>query len=92
MKFEGQFEGSEVSTRPARADVTYDVWVNSEEGEFGAQIVNLSAMGFRLRSEAEFSAGSRVTLKVAKLPPVGAVIRWVRGDECGGAFLESVIL
>jgi hypothetical protein len=33
-----------------------------------------------------------VTLKVAKLPPVGAVIRWVRGDECGGAFLESVIL
>jgi PilZ domain-containing protein len=91
MKFEGQFEGTEVSTRPVRTDVTYDVFVSSESGEFEAQIVNLSAMGFRLRSRGEFKVG-RVSLKVAKLPPVDAVIRWVRGDECGGAFVDPVIL
>ena len=52
MKFEGQLQGHEVSARPARTDVTYDVWVSCDAGEFEAQIVNLSAMGFRLRCEA----------------------------------------
>lgn len=92
MKFEGQLQGHEVSTRPARTDVTYDVWVSCDAGEFEAQIVNLSAMGFRLRCEAAVEVGWNVSLKVAKLPPVKAVICWARGDECGGAFVEPVIL
>jgi hypothetical protein len=92
MKFEGQFEGSEISGRPARTDVTYDVLVSCDTGDFEAQIVNLSAMGFRLRCEAELKVGWNVSLKVAKLPPVEAVVRWVRGEECGGAFLDPVIL
>ena len=92
MKFDGQLEGREVATRPVRTDVTYDVSVSSDSGEFEAQIVNLSAMGFRLRSEAEFKVGWNVSLKVAKLPPVRAVICWVRGDECGEAFVDPVIL
>ena len=92
MKFEGQLEGREVAGRPVRTDVVYDVQVSSEAGEFEAQIVNLSAMGFRLRTPAEFAVGTSVSLKVAKLPPVKAVICWVRGDECGGAFVDPVIL
>jgi hypothetical protein len=92
MKLDGRLEGREVSTRPTRTDVAYDVWLSCDSGEFEAQIVNLSAMGFRLRSNAELKAGTQATLKVAKLPPVEVVIRWVLGDECGGAFVEPVIL
>ena len=92
MRFDGRLEGREVTSRPTRTDVTYDVCLRCDSGEFEAQIVNLSAMGFRLRCDRELEVGSRVSLKVDKLPPVRAVIRWVRGDECGGAFLESVIL
>jgi hypothetical protein len=92
MKFEGGLQGREIPCRPARTDVTYDVRVDCEDGAFEAQIINLSAMGFRLRCEAAIEVGSRVSLTVGKFPPVGAVIRWVRGDECGGAFVEPVIL
>jgi hypothetical protein len=92
MKLDGKLQGREISTRPARTDVIYDVWVSCDSGDFEAQIVNLSAMGFRLRSEAEFRVGWNVSLKVAKLPPVEVVICWVRGDECGGAFVDPVIL
>ena len=92
MKFDGRLEGREIPVRAARTDVTYDVVVDCEAGTVEAKIVNLSAMGFRLRCDRELEVGNRVSLKVEKLPPVRAVIRWVRGDECGGAFLESVIL
>jgi hypothetical protein len=92
MRFDGRLEGREVSSRATRTDVTYDVCVRCDSGEFEAQIVNLSAMGFRLRCFAEVPVGSRVTLTVAALPPVDAVVRWVRGGECGGAFIEPVIL
>ena len=92
MKFDGRLEGREIPVRPVRTDVTYDVVVDCDAGTVDAKIVNLSAMGFRLRCDRELEVGSRVSLKVDKLPPVRAVIRWVRGDECGGAFLESVIL
>ena len=90
MKFEGRLEGREI--RPARTDVTYDVQVECDAGAFDAQIVNLSAMGFRLRCDTAFAVGSRVTVKVDKLPAVAAVIRWVRSGECGGAFVDPVIL
>lgn len=92
MKFDGRLEGREVTLRAVRTDVTYDVWVSCDACEFEAQIVNLSAMGFRLRSTADVKVGWNVSLKVPKLPAVRAVIRWVRGDECGGAFLDPVIL
>ena len=92
MRFDGRLEGHEPSARPARTDVTYDVLVSCDTGDFEAQIVNLSAMGFRLRCAAELQAGWNVSLKVAKLPAVEAVIRWVRGEECGGVFLDSVTL
>jgi hypothetical protein len=92
MKFDGRLEGREISHRPARTDVTYDVWVSCDSCDFEAQIVNLSAMGFRLRCEAEVQVDWHVSLKVAKLPAVEAIIRWVRGDECGGVFLDSVTL
>ncbi|HUP66849.1 MAG TPA: PilZ domain-containing protein [Sphingomicrobium sp.] len=92
MKFDGQLKGREISRRPVRTDVTYDIRVSSDAGEYEAQIVNLSAMGFRLRCDAELPTGCPVSLKVAKLPPVQAVIRWARDGECGGTFVEAVIL
>ena len=63
-----------------------------DRGAIDAEILNVSGMGFRLRLATEVEPGEEVTLEVHKLEPVKAVIRWVRGDECGGVFLEAVAL
>jgi hypothetical protein len=92
MKFEGKLEGREIAPRDARADIAYDVLVRAEEGEFEAQILNLSAMGFGLRSSVALEVGSNVTLSVAELPGIKAVIRWTRGLDAGGVFADPVAL
>lgn len=92
MKFEGRFEGCELHRRPARTDVAFDVLVHCAAGDLDAQIVNLSGSGFRLRSSTPLEVGAEVALEVAKLPPVKAVVRWARGCEAGGVFLDAVTL
>lgn len=92
MKFEGKFEGREISPRAARIEVAYDVLVRHETGEVRAQILNLSGQGFRIRLSDALEAGSQVTLEVANLPPVKAIIRWASEYEAGGVFVEPVAL
>ena len=92
MKHEGKLEGREFSPRPRRNEVGYDVVVRFEAGEFGARLLNLSGMGFRLQTERQVEVGWQVSLEMAKLPPVKAVIRWTCGLDCGGAFAEPVAL
>lgn len=78
--------------RDARLDVAYDVSVECDAGEIGAQVVNLSSDGFRLRSHDPLQVGWEVTLKAGKHDPVKAVICWACGLEAGGVFAESVAL
>ena len=92
MKFEGKFEGREISPRAARIEVDYDVLVRGQAGEVRAQILNLSRSGFRIRSSASLEVGSRVTLEVGKLQPVKAIIRWATEHEAGGVFVDPVAL
>jgi hypothetical protein len=92
MKFEGKFDGHELHRRAARTDVVFDVLVRCAAGDLDAQIVNLSGSGFRLRSSEPLEVGAQVALEVAKLPPVKAVVRWTRGREAGGVFLDAVTL
>ena len=92
MKFEGKLEGHEVRRRPTRIDVYYDALVKVGEAEIAAQILNLSARGFRLRSYVPLQDGADVLLVVPKLSPVRATVRWVNGDEAGGVLLDSVAL
>src|SRR3954467_13447946 len=84
MKFEGKLEGREIAPRDARTDIAYDVLVRAEGCEFEAQILNLSAMGFGIRSSVALEVGSNVTLSVAELPGIKAVMRGPRGLAAAG--------
>jgi len=92
MKFEGRLKGNELPTRATRIDVTFEARVRSKAGEIDAQICNLSASGFRLRLSETLEPGLEVTLHVGKLPPVKALVRWARGHEAGGVFVEPLAL
>ena len=59
MKFEGHFEGREITTRPSRIDVYYDALVKVGDEEIAVQIFNISARGFRLRSHAPLEEGEK---------------------------------
>jgi hypothetical protein len=92
MSFEGRLKGKEVADRGARIDVAFGALLCSESGNADAVILNLSACGFLLRSKAALRPGAEVTLQVAKLPPVKALVRWVRGQDAGGVFVDPMAL
>jgi PilZ domain len=92
MKFDRHFEGRELARRAARTDVAFDVLVRCAAGEFQAQIVNLSARGFRIKSNKALEPGWEITLAAGKLAPVRGIVRWVTGPEAGGAFTDPIIL
>jgi hypothetical protein len=92
MKYEKILEGLELPPRDTRVDVDYDVRVHCETEQFEAQILNLSADGFRLHSSKPMAVGAEVTLEVPKQYPVRALICWACGLEAGGVFSDPVVL
>jgi hypothetical protein len=92
MKHEAILEGQEWLPRDTRIDVGYDVQVHCEAGEIGAQMLNLSSEGFRLRVQNPLQVGWEVTLKAGKYDPVKAVICWACGNDAGGVFADPVAL
>jgi len=92
MKFDGHFEGRELAPRAARTEVGFDVLIRCAAGEFKAEIVNLSARGFRLKIAESLEPGWEITLTAGKLAPVTGIVRWAAGMEAGGVFAEPVIL
>jgi hypothetical protein len=92
MKFEGKFEGRELTPRAARIDVKYDARVRADWGAVDAMILNVSSKGFRLHTAEELEPGMEVMLEVDKLEPVRALIRWACGDESGGVFVDAIAL
>lgn len=68
------------------------VLIDSDGGELPVEVVDLSSGGFRLRAGEVLVAGERVRLRVERYGDFPAVIRWVRGGEAGGEFLQPVTL
>lgn len=68
------------------------VLVEADGCELDVVLTDVSRDGFRLHSRAELDVGSEVILRVAKLAPVRALIRWTRGFEVGGEFLDPIAL
>jgi len=92
MKHEAILAAEEWSARDPRVDVDFDVRVHCKTGAIEAQILNLSADGFRLHSAKPFEVGAEVTLEAAKQFPVKALICWACGLESGGVFAEPLTL
>ena len=92
MKHEGRLEGREWSPRSARIDVKWNVMVRCAAGNVAAEVLNVSARGFRLRTARALETGGEVTLRFAKEAPVKGIIQWVAGKEAGGVFADPVAL
>lgn len=92
MKHEAILEGCEWRPRDPRADAEFDVRVRWNDGEAEAQILNVSADGFRLRTMDPLEVGQEVTLEAGKFDPVRAIICWASGHDAGGVFAEPVAL
>jgi hypothetical protein len=79
------------SKRAPRVDVRRTaVLVDSDGGEAGVVILDVSSGGFRLKVEELPRIGEMVTLRVDKSEEYAAQIRWALGDEAGGVFLTPV--
>ena len=81
------------AARDPRVTVHCDaVLIEGDGCELDVVITDVSRDGFRLHSRAMLESGSEVLLRVEKLAPVRALIRWTRGHEAGGVFLEAAAL
>ena len=92
MKPEGKLEGREWSPRGSRIDVTWPVVIDSPVGKVRAEIINVSARGFRLRTARALEAGWKVAMRFAKDSPIDGIIQWVDGRNAGGVFVEAIAL
>lgn len=66
--------------------------VDSDGGELGVEIIDLSANGFRLNAGEPLYVGEEVRLRVSRHGDFEAVIQWVKGCEAGGHFIDPVKL
>lgn len=92
MKHEGMLEGREWSPRSTRINIGWLVLIESPAGRVRAELLNVSARGFRLRSARPLEAGWKVSMRFAKDAPVDGLIQWVEGKNAGGVFVESAAL
>ncbi len=63
--------------------------INSDHTEIKVIVLDVSGSGFRLQVTENLKIGEFVTLRVDS-EDVPAQIRWVLGDEAGGAFLGPI--
>ena len=93
MGLSSKFEAAGYAKREPRIAVRCEAMLVEEDGcALDVVITDVSRDGFRLESDSELEIGSEVWLKVAKLSPVRALIRWTCGHEAGGVFLEPAAL
>ena len=78
-----------MSKRAPRVDVRKAaIVVNSDGDEISVTILDISGSGFRLHVLEKLNIGEFVRLRVDD-QILSAQIRWVLGDEAGGAFLAN---
>jgi hypothetical protein len=78
-----------MSKRAPRVDVRKAaIVVNSDGDEISVTILDISGSGFRLHVLEKLNIGEFVRLRVDD-EILSAQIRWVLGDEAGGAFLAN---
>ena len=80
-------------SRRQRIQVSHDAkLVTSLGAEHSVTITDVSAGGFRLRSDVPMAIGEHVFLRVDRYGDFPAQIRWALGTDAGGIFLEPVSL
>jgi len=64
------------------------VLIASDGVESRVRVMDLSSDGFRLELADELMEGEQILLRLGR-ETVRAEIRWVRGKEAGGVFLQA---
>jgi hypothetical protein len=76
-------------SRPTRVEVDFPATLVASDGcEAEVTVLDLSTDGFRIRFVETVLPGEQVSLRAGKHGDLAAEIRWVRGSEAGGVFLE----
>ena len=84
--------GSYLKREPRIALRCEAILVESDGITLDVVITDVSREGFRLESRGELEVGAEIMLLVTKMAPVKALVRWTRGNEAGGVFLEPAAL
>ena len=93
MGMHSNIETASYLKREPRIAVRCEAVLVEEDGHsLDVVVTDVSRDGFKLESRAELEVGSQVILLVTKMAPVKALIRWTRGSEAGGVFMESAAL
>jgi hypothetical protein len=80
-------------SRRRRVHVSHEAKLVTAAGaEHSVTITDVSAGGFRLRSDVSMAIGEHVFLRVDRYGDFPAQIRWSLGPDAGGVFLEPVSL
>jgi predicted porin len=80
-------------SRRQRIAVSHDAKLVTAQGaEHAVTITDVSAGGFRLRSQISMPIGEHVFLRVDRYGDFPAQIRWALEGDAGGVFLEPVVL
>jgi hypothetical protein len=80
-------------SRRQRIQVAHDATLVTARGaEHPVTITDVSAGGFRLRTDVTMAIGEHVFLRVDRYGDFPAQIRWALGPDAGGVFLEPVNL
>lgn len=80
-------------SRRQRIEVSHDAKLVTAKGaEHKVIITDVSAGGFRLRTDVTMPIGEHVFLRVDRYGDFPAQIRWALGQDAGGVFLEPVNL
>ena len=62
----------------------------NEWSSLEVRLLDCSAEGFRVESEARVRTGSLVTLELPGIGPARAQVSWCRGREIGARFLQPI--
>lgn len=77
--------------RPKRLSVEFAAIMTASDGHQSTVTVrDLSAAGFRIVGDDELFVGERIKLQVEKESPVSAIVKWTRGSEAGGLFVDDL--
>ncbi|MBA2466243.1 MAG: PilZ domain-containing protein [Sphingomonas sp.] len=80
-------------SRRQRIQVAHQAILVTGQGvEHPVSITDVSAGGFRLRTDITIPIGEHVFLRVDRYGDFPAQIRWALGTDAGGVFLEPVSL
>ena len=77
------------SSRPPRIELNHDaVLIDDMSGEHEVVLLDVSQAGFRLATNELFEPGERLVLRSGRSPDTRIEIRWHRGREAGGVFID----